>query len=63
MDKAEINYNDLKDKLKSKGNSKVEDLILALMAEIEELKSVAIDTNTKYVVTRKGSGSGCEIHN
>ena len=35
MDKEEIKYNELRNKIKFKGNSKVEDPILALKAEIE----------------------------
>ena len=63
MDKAEVQYNDIKDKLKFKGNSKVEDPILELKAEIEELEAEATVTKTKYVVPGKGSGNSHEITN
>ena len=63
MDKLEINYNDLKDKIKFKGNPKAEVPILALNAEIEELKDAATSTKTKYVVPGKGSGRIQDITN
>ena len=63
MYKAEVNYNQLKDKLKFKVKSKVEYLILALNSEIEELKDTATATNTKYVGTVKGSIRICYITN
>ena len=63
MDKAEINYNDLKDKIKFKGNPKAEVPILALNAEIEELKDAATSTKTKYVVPGKFSDRSRKIPN
>ena len=56
MYKAEIKYNNIKETLKLKGNSKAEDPILELKYEIKELKAVAKATNTKCVVPEKGSG-------
>ena len=63
MYKLEVTYNDLKDKIKFKGNSKLEDPILSLKAEIEELKDVATVTKKKYGVPGKVSGRRCEIPN
>ena len=50
--KVEIKYNELKDKTNFKGNSTVEDPILALKAEIQELKAAATATKATYVVPR-----------
>ena len=61
MYKSEINYNDIKDKLKFKGNSKVEYPIPALKSEIEELKAVATAIKTKYVFPGKGNNKSSEI--
>ena len=50
MDKAEVKYNYINDKIKFKGNSKVEYPILSLKESIEELKDMKTVTKTKYVV-------------
>ena len=63
MDKAEVKYNNIKDKIKFKGNSKLEDPILALKAEIEELKAASTVTKKKYVVPGKGGGRSHNIPN
>ena len=63
IDREKVKYNDIKDKLKFKGKSKLEDPILELKAEIEELKAEATVTKTKYVVPGKGSGKSHEITN
>ena len=63
MDKEEVNYDKHKDKLKFKVKSTVEDPLLALKAEIEELKTASKSTKTKDFVTEKGSIRSCEITN
>ena len=63
MDKAKLQYNQIKNKPKLKGKSKAEDPILALEAEIEELKTEATVTKTKYVIPGKGGGRSREIPN
>ena len=44
MDKSEVKYKNIKDKLKFKVNSKVEDPILVLKAKIEKIKSAVTKT-------------------
>ena len=63
MHKIEVKYNQINDKLKLKGKSKLEGPILVLKSEIKKLKAVAAITNTKYVVTVKCSERSCEIPN
>ena len=63
MDKAEVKYNYINDKIKFKGNSKVEYPILSLKESIEELKDMKTVTKTKYVVPGKVSGWSFKIHN
>ena len=63
MDKAEVKYGSIKDRLKLKGNSKVEYPILSLKESIEELKDMKTVTKTKYVVPGKVSGWSFKIHN
>ena len=54
VDKAEIDYNEIKDKLKLKVNSMVEYPILALKSEIEELKAATEATKKKICCSCKG---------
>ena len=61
MDKSELKYNQLKDKLKLKGNYKVEYPMLVLKAEIEEIKAAAKVAKTKDVVPGKGSRRSLKI--
>ena len=63
VDKAEVKYNDLKDKIKFNRNSNIEDPILVLKAEIETIKSPAAATKTKDVIPGKGRVSRREIPN
>ena len=63
MDKTEIKYNRIKDKLNFKGKTKVEDPILALKAEIEEFRAAATANKTKYVVPGKFRSRSHEISN
>ena len=48
-DTVKIKYNDIKNKLKFKGNSKVEDPITAFKDEIEELKAAETAANKNFV--------------
>ena len=63
MDKSEVKYNNPKDMLKLKVNSKLEDPIFALNYDIQGIKSAATVTNTKYNVPGKGSVRRHEINN
>ena len=53
MVKSDLKYNKIKDKPKFKGNSKLEDPLLALKAKIEELKAAATVTKTNMLIQEK----------
>ena len=57
MDKAEVNYNDLKDKLKTREKTNVEDPILTLKSGIKELKAVATITK-KHILFQERAKTG-----
>ena len=61
MDKKEVNYNSVEDKLKLKESKNLEYPILEFKSKIEELKDWVIVTKSKYVVPGKVSGYRIEI--
>ena len=63
MDKSEVKYDKIMDKLKFKGYSRIEDPILELKPEIEELKAAVNVTKTKYIVPGKGSIRSHDVTN